>query len=166
MAGVRVHISTDPFCDVASVGRQLVALCPQRVCVRVSPIVTIAADGTADLQDLSGLYQLDRDRQSPRPSCAWPSAAWRPMRLPAFQYKPKFGNILMFVLLALAAILATFLRELALGSHHGRGTGPVLPSGACRWQAVQRQARQWRHPVLDHLAAHPAACRGDHSRST
>ena len=30
-------------------------------------------------------------------------------------------------------------------------------------QAFQAHARQWRHPVLDHLPAHPAADRGDHS---
>ena len=49
----------------------------------LSPVVTIAADGTADLQGLSGLHQFARDQRRVDRRSASPSAAWRPMRWPA-----------------------------------------------------------------------------------
>ena len=83
--------------------------------------------------------------------------------LARIEYRPKFGTILLFVAsawrrhggrgrragvdwrLASAVALAVFLLL-------ARALGPPL----------QAHARQWRHPVLDDLAAHPAADRRDH----
>jgi multiple sugar transport system permease protein len=39
------------------------------------------------------------------------------------------------------------------GSHW---TGPVLPAGTGLWQTLQKYVGQWRHSVLDHLAAYSA----------
>jgi multiple sugar transport system permease protein len=104
--GWRQQFTTDPFCDLPAVGRQLLLYVYNAVGFILSPIVNI----TPMEPQICKVY-LAYTNSFVISICATilcvvvgSMAAYALARI---QYKPKFGNIIMFVLLALAAIVTT-----------------------------------------------------------
>jgi len=102
----RVHFSVDPSCDLYSLGRHLVLLVHNTLAFIVSPVITI----TPMEPQICKVYQAFTNSLviglAATALCVSVGslAAYALVR---FQYKPKFGNAVVFVLLALAMILAT-----------------------------------------------------------
>ncbi|HRX35734.1 MAG TPA: carbohydrate ABC transporter permease [Aestuariivirga sp.] len=102
----RVHVSTDPFCDGYAVVRQFGLLIYNTVAFILSPVVEIAPMEP----QICKLYLAFTNSLvisiTATILCvaAGSMAAYALVRI---EYKPKFGNIVMFVLLALGVILAT-----------------------------------------------------------
>lgn len=156
------NISTDPFCDVASLVRHLWLNVHNAFAFIVSPVVTIPPMQP----QICKIYLAFTNSIVIGVSSTVLCVAFGSMAayaLARFEYKPRFGNVLMFALLALAAILASSYVNL----HWTIITAVALALFVLLARTVgrrfKRQARQRRHPVLDHFAAYPSACRGDHS---
>lgn len=102
----RVHITTDPYCDAYAIGRQLFLLVHNSAAFLLSPVVSIAPmDPQICKLYLAFTNSLVISLASTALCIAVGSMA--AYALARIQYRPKFGNILVFVALALAVILST-----------------------------------------------------------
>lgn len=100
------NISTDPFCDVASLARHLWLNVHNAFAFIVSPVVTIPPMQP----QICKIYLAFTNSIVIGVSSTVLCVAFGSMAayaLARFEYKPRFGNVLMFALLALAAILAS-----------------------------------------------------------
>ncbi len=143
--GWRAQFATDPFCDAYAIGRQLALLVHNCVAFLLSPVVAIQPmDPQICKVFLAYTNSLVISLTSTFLCVVTGSLA--AYALARIQYKPRFGNIVMFVLLAAAAIVATayagvhwlassavalalfFLLARALGKHFKArlGNGDIL----------------------------------------
>ena len=82
--------------------------------------------------------------------------------LARIEYRPKFGTIALFVAAMLAMAIGGRRVGRRLADLGGGRRGDLRAAGARARAPLQAPGRQWRHPVLDDLAAHPAAGRDGH----
>jgi multiple sugar transport system permease protein len=104
--GWRAQFATDPFCDAYAIGRQLVLLVHNLAAFLLSPFVTIAPM-EPQICKVFLAYTNSFVISTASTALCMVVGSMAAYALARIQYKPKFGNILMFVLLALSAILAT-----------------------------------------------------------
>jgi len=98
--------STDPFCDFSSLGRHLWLMVHNSVAFVLSPVFTIQPME----QQICKVYQAFTNSLVIGVSATVLCMAIGSMAayaLARFQYKPKFGNAVVFVILSLASILTT-----------------------------------------------------------
>jgi multiple sugar transport system permease protein len=102
----RVILTADPFCDGYALGRQVVLLLYNSAAYILSPVVTIAP---MEPQICKIFLSFSNSLVISFGSTAvcMTIGSMAAYALARVQYKPKFGNIMMFVVLALAVILAT-----------------------------------------------------------
>ena len=143
--GWRQQFMTDPFCDLPAIGRQLGLYVYNSLAFLISPIV----DVTYMEPQICKVYLAYTNSfvvSIGSTALCIVVGSMAAYALARIQYKPRFGNIVMFVLLALASILATtyagvhwlvaaavalalfFLLARAIGKHFkGRlGNGDIL----------------------------------------
>ena len=102
----RINFTADPYCDIASIARQIYLLAHNSVVFILSPVVTLepmepqickiylAFTNSVVISIISTIFCV----------AVGSMAAYALARI---QYKPKFGNIMIFVLLILVVILMT-----------------------------------------------------------
>ena len=102
----RINFTADPYCDMAAIARQLYLLAHNSVAFVLSPVVTIspmepqickiylAFTNSVVISIISTIFCV----------AVGSMAAYALARI---QYRPKFGNIMIFVLLIVGVILAT-----------------------------------------------------------
>ena len=105
--GWRAQFATDPILRPSVGGSPDCALWLQRCCFCAVTDRDDRADGTADLQSVAGFHQLHR-HQHLRHSTLHDHRQHGGLCLARIQYKPKFGNIMLFVLLSLLVIVASY----------------------------------------------------------
>lgn len=102
----RVHLSADPYCDAYSLGRQFVLLAYNSLAFIVSPIVTI----TPMEPQICKIYLAFTNSLvigiASTALCVT-IGSMAAYALARIEYKPKFGNIVLFVGITLLMILAT-----------------------------------------------------------
>src|SRR5688572_28274115 len=102
----RVHLSTDPYCDGYAIGRQFVLLAYNSLALFLSPFVRIEAMGPQICKlFLAFTNSLVISIMSTALCVTVGSMA--AYALARVQYKPKFGNIVVFVILILIVIVTT-----------------------------------------------------------
>lgn len=104
--GWRAQFATDPFCDLAAVGRQLGLYVYNSAAFLLSPVVTIAPM-EPQICKVFLAYTNSFVISIGSTALCMVIGSMAAYALARIQYKPKFGNIFMFVLLALGAIVAT-----------------------------------------------------------
>jgi multiple sugar transport system permease protein len=104
--GWRQQFSTDPNCDIQSIGRQLFLLVHNSFAFLVSPLVTITPM-EPQICKVFLAYTNSFAISIAATAICIVIGSMAAYALARIQYKPKFGNIVMFVVLALASILAT-----------------------------------------------------------
>lgn len=102
----RVHFTQDPNCDLVSIGRQLFLLVHNLFAFIVSPIVKIAPMEPAICKTYLAFTNSLVIGIAATVLCV-AIGAMAAYALARVQYRPKFGNIIMFVLLTLCVIVAT-----------------------------------------------------------
>jgi multiple sugar transport system permease protein len=102
----RAQFTEDSYCNVAAVGRQLYLLGHNLVAFLLSPVVTIAPMEPQICKILLAFTNSVVVSVISTALCV-AVGSMAAYALARIQYKPKFGNILMFVLLTLGVILAT-----------------------------------------------------------
>jgi multiple sugar transport system permease protein len=102
----RVILNADPFCDGYAFARQIILLLHNSAAYLLSPVVTIAP---MEPQICKIFLSFSNSLVISFGSTAlcMTIGSMAAYALARIQYKPKFGNILMFVFLALIVILAT-----------------------------------------------------------
>jgi multiple sugar transport system permease protein len=105
LAAWRVHLS-DPNCDLYAIGRQFVLYVYNSFAFVVSPVVTLSP---MEPQICRVYHAFSNSLVIGVASTALcvTVGSMAAYALARIQYKPKFGNVIMFVLLALAMIAAT-----------------------------------------------------------
>jgi multiple sugar transport system permease protein len=105
LAAWRVHLS-DPNCDLYAIGRQFVLYVYNSFAFVVSPVVTLSP---MEPQICRVYHAFSNSLVIGIASTALcvTVGSMAAYALARIQYKPKFGNVIMFVLLALAMIAAT-----------------------------------------------------------
>lgn len=141
----RVQFTSDPFCDVYAIGRQLTLLLYNSVSFLLSPIVDLG-QMEPQICKVYLAYTNSFVISIGSTVLCMVFGSMAAYALARVQYKPKFGNIVIFVLLALAAIVTTsyvnihwsitsavalalfFLLARALGKHFKStlGNGDIL----------------------------------------
>lgn len=102
----RVHLTADPYCDAYSIGRQFVLLAYNSFAFIVSPLVKLSPMEPQICKTyLAFINSLVIGVAATALCVAIGSMA--AYALARIQYKPKFGNAVIFVLLTLAMIVAT-----------------------------------------------------------
>jgi multiple sugar transport system permease protein len=102
----RVHLSTDPYCDAYAIGRQFVLLAHNSLALFLSPFVRIEAmEPQICKLFLAFTNSLVISIMSTALCVVVGSMA--AYALARVQYKPKFGNIAIFVILVLIVIVTT-----------------------------------------------------------
>jgi multiple sugar transport system permease protein len=104
--GWRAQFATDPFCDAYAIGRQILLLAYNSVAFVLSPVVTVQPMEPQICKVYLAFTNSIAISVVSTTLCIviGSMAAYALARI---QYKPKFGNILTFVLLTLLAIVAT-----------------------------------------------------------
>ena len=104
--GWRAQFATDPFCDPYAIGRQILLLAYNSVAFVLSPLVTVQPMEPQICKVYLAFTNSIVISVVSTTLCIviGSMAAYALARI---QYKPKFGNILMFVLLTVLAIAAT-----------------------------------------------------------
>jgi multiple sugar transport system permease protein len=113
--GWRAQFATDPFCDAYAVGRQLVLYVYNAFAFLVSPVVTIQPMEPQICKVFLAFTNSIVISFSATVLCMiiGSMAAYALARI---QYKPKFGNIVIFVMLSLLVIAASFYIHWAIAS--------------------------------------------------
>jgi multiple sugar transport system permease protein len=113
--GWRAQFATDPFCDLAAIGRQLVLYGYNAVAFILSPIVTIAPMEPQICKVWLAFTNSIVINIFATALCMiiGSMAAYALARI---QYKPKFGNIMVFVLLSLLVIVASYFIHWAIAT--------------------------------------------------
>jgi multiple sugar transport system permease protein len=113
--GWRAQFATDPFCDLAAIGRQLVLYGYNSVAFILSPIVTIAPMEPQICKVWLAFTNSIVINIFATALCMiiGSMAAYALARI---QYKPKFGNIMVFVLLSLLVIVASYFIHWAIAT--------------------------------------------------
>ena len=113
--GWRAQFGTDPFCDLPAIGRQLVLYVYNALAFVVSPVVTIQPMEPQICKVWLAFTNSIVINVFATALCMiiGSMAAYALARI---QYKPKFGNIVMFVLLSLAAIIASYFIHWAVAA--------------------------------------------------
>ena len=101
----RVHLS-DPYCDAYAIGRQLILLVYNTFAFIVSPVVTLQVMEPQICKTYLAFTNSVVIGAAATVLCV-SIGSMAAYALARVQYKPKFGNILVFVLLALGTIVAT-----------------------------------------------------------
>ena len=113
--GWRAQFGTDPFCDLPAIGRQLVLYVYNAFAFIVSPVVSIqpmepqickvwlAFTNSIVINVFATILCMTIGSM----------AAYALARI---QYKPKFGNVMVFVALSLATIIASYFIHWALAA--------------------------------------------------
>ena len=104
--GWRQQFMTDPFCDFQAVGRQLVLYVYNSVAFVLSPVISIAPM-EPQICKVYLAYTISLVISIAATALCIVVGSMAAYALARIQYKPKFGNIVMFVILALLAIIAT-----------------------------------------------------------
>ena len=102
----RMILSADPFCDGYAVGRQIVLLLYNSAAYLLSPIVTIAPM-EPQICKIFLSFSNSLVISFGATALCMTIGSMAAYALARVQYKPKFGNIMMFVVLALMVILTT-----------------------------------------------------------
>ncbi len=102
----RVHLSADPNCDAYAVGRQFFLLAHNLFAFIVSPFVTIAPMEPQICKIYLAFTNSLVIGGAATVLCV-SIGSMAAYALARVQYKPKFGNIIFFVILALGTIVAT-----------------------------------------------------------
>jgi multiple sugar transport system permease protein len=102
----RTQFTTDPYCDLYAVGRQFVLLGYNSIAFLLSPIVSIQPM-EPQICKVYLAYTNSFVISIASTILCMVAGSMAAYALARIQYKPKFGNILIFVVLALAAIVAT-----------------------------------------------------------
>lgn len=102
----RAQFMTDPFCDVYSIGRQLYLYFHNAFAFLVSPVYTIQSM-EPQICKVYLAYTNSVVISAASTTLCMVVGSMAAYALARIQYKPKFGNIMMFVLLTLAAIVTT-----------------------------------------------------------
>ncbi len=113
--GWRAQFATDPFCDLAAIGRQLVLYGYNSIAFVLSPIVTIAPMEPQICKVWLAFTNSIVINVFATALCmvVGSMAAYALARI---QYKPKFGNIMVFVLLSLLVIIASYFIHWAIAT--------------------------------------------------
>ena len=113
--GWRAQFATDPFCDAYAVGRQLVLYAYNAFAFVVSPLVSIPPMEPQICKVWLAFTNSVVINIFATALCMiiGSMAAYALARI---QYKPKFGNVMMFILLSLAAIVASYFIHWAIAS--------------------------------------------------
>jgi len=101
----RVHLF-DPYCDAYAIGRQLILLVYNTFAFIVSPVVSLQAMEPQICKTYLAFTNSVVIGAAATVLCV-SIGSMAAYALARVQYKPKFGNILVFVLLALGTIVAT-----------------------------------------------------------
>jgi multiple sugar transport system permease protein len=104
--GWRAQFMKDPNCDLYAVGHQLVLLVYNLFAFIISPVVTIEPM-QPEICKVYLAYTNSFVISIASTALCMVIGSMAAYALARIQYKPKFGNIVMFVLLALGSILAT-----------------------------------------------------------
>lgn len=104
--GWRAQFATDPFCDVYAIGRQLALLAYNSLAFLLSPVVAIQPM-EPQICKVFLAYTNSLVISVASTALCIVIGSMAAYALARIQYKPKFGNIVMFVLLTLVSILAT-----------------------------------------------------------
>jgi len=102
----RAQFTADPYCDLYAVGRQFVLLFHNTIAFVLSPIVSIQPM-EPQICKVYLAYTNSFVISFASTIVCMVVGSMAAYALARIQYRPRFGNILVFVLLALAAILAT-----------------------------------------------------------
>ena len=106
LKGWTAQFATDPYCDAYSIGRQLVLLLNNLFAFIVSPIVTIERM-EPQICKVYLAYTNSFVISFGATALCIAVGSMAAYALARISYKPKFGNIVVFVLLALSAIVAS-----------------------------------------------------------
>ena len=104
--GWRQQFMTDPFCDFYAVGRQIVLLFHNAAAFLLSPITNIQMM-EPQICKVYLAYTNSLAVSIASTALCIVIGSMAAYALARIQYKPRFGNIVMFVVLALGAIVAT-----------------------------------------------------------
>lgn len=104
--GWRAQFATDPFCDVYAIGRQLALLAYNSLAFLLSPVFAIRPM-EPQICKVFLAYTNSLVISVASTALCIVIGSMAAYALARIQYKPKFGNIVMFVLLTLVSILAT-----------------------------------------------------------
>jgi len=102
----RAQFTVDPYCDLYAVGRQFVLLFHNTIAFLLSPIVSIQPM-EPQICKVYLAYTNSFVISFASTIVCMVVGSMAAYALARIQYRPRFGNILVFVLLTLAAILAT-----------------------------------------------------------
>jgi multiple sugar transport system permease protein len=102
----RAQFTADPFCDAYAIGRQLVLYVHNALAFVLSPIVSIQPM-EPQICKVFLAYTNSFVISIASTALCMIIGSMAAYALARIQYKPKFGNIVMFVILALIAIVAT-----------------------------------------------------------
>lgn len=102
----RVHLYSDPYCDAYAIGRQLVLLIYNTFAFIVSPVVTLARMEPQICKTFLAFTNSVVIGVASTILCV-SIGSMAAYALARVQYKPKFGNVMVFVLLALGTIVTT-----------------------------------------------------------
>lgn len=102
----RVHLYSDPYCDAYAIGRQLVLLVYNTFAFIVSPVISLQAMEPQICKTYLAFTNSVVIGVAATLLCV-SIGSMAAYALARVQYKPKFGNVLVFVLLALGTIVAT-----------------------------------------------------------
>jgi multiple sugar transport system permease protein len=102
----RVHLYSDPYCDAYAIGRQLVLLVYNTFAFIVSPVVSLQAMEPQICKTYLAFTNSIVIGVAATLLCV-SIGSMAAYALARVQYKPKFGNVMVFVLLALGTIVAT-----------------------------------------------------------
>ncbi|MDA9440960.1 ABC transporter permease [Bradyrhizobium sp. CCBAU 51745] len=106
LKGWTAQFATDPYCDAYSIGRQLVLLLNNLVAFIVSPVIKIERM-EPQICKVYLAYTNSFVISFGATALCIAVGSMAAYALARISYKPKFGNIVMFVLLALSAIVAS-----------------------------------------------------------
>lgn len=104
--GWRAQFMRDPFCDLSAIGRQIILLVYNSVAFVISPIVTVQPMEP----QICKVYLAYTNSLVISVASTFLCVVFGSMAayaLARIQYKPKFGSIVMFVLVTLGAIITT-----------------------------------------------------------
>lgn len=102
----RVHLYSDPYCDAYAIGRQLVLLVYNTFAFIVSPVVSLGAMEPQICKTYLAFTNSVVIGAASTVLCV-SIGSMAAYALARIQYKPKFGNVMVFVLLALGTIVTT-----------------------------------------------------------
>ncbi len=102
----RVHISSDPYCDVYAIGRQFVLYAYNSVAFILSPVVSIQPM-EPQICKLYLAFSNSLVIGIAATALCVTIGSMAAYALARVQYKPKFGNVVVFVVLTLLMIVAT-----------------------------------------------------------